>query len=121
MITMSFARAVLVFKLLTIPCVIDAQIPESGHPKVPTVESTAELVGVLPELTELRKLSASTAPADRWQILWLHQRISEEVTATSLQVDATIAQIDNEISRANELHSYPSHAQGTASANLDPG
>jgi hypothetical protein len=68
MITMSFARAVFVFKLLTIPWVIDAQIPESGHPKVPTIESTAELVGVLPELT-LRKLSASTVPADRWQIL----------------------------------------------------
>lgn len=102
MIRMGFARAVLLFTLVTLPCVTGAQ-PEPGQPKMPGLESTAELIGALPELAQLRRLSASTAPADRWQMLSLHQLISEKVMATSLQVDATIAQIDNEISRANDL------------------
>jgi hypothetical protein len=54
----------------------------------------------------LQKLSTSPVPADRWQILWLHQRISEQVMAASLQVDATIAQIDNEIARSNEVRGF---------------
>jgi hypothetical protein len=69
-------------------------------------ESTAELIKVSSELKRLEKLSTSSAPADRWQILWLHQHISEQVMAASLQVDATIAQIDNEIARANEVRGY---------------
>jgi hypothetical protein len=69
-------------------------------------ESTAELIKVTSEIGQLKKLSTSTAPADRWQILWLHQHISERVMAASLQVDATLAQIDNEIARANEVHGY---------------
>jgi hypothetical protein len=105
MIAMSFVRGFVIFALLTIPFAIKAQSPESGQPTA-SFETTAQLVGVLSELTELRKLSASTAPGDRWQALWLHQLISEKVMAASLQVDATIAQIDNEISRANEVHSY---------------
>lgn len=106
MINMSFARALLLFAPLAIPLATEAQSPQPGQPKAATLESTAQLVGVLSELTELQKLSAGTVPADRWQILWLHQHISERVMATSLQVDAITAQIDNEISRANELHSY---------------
>ena len=39
---------------------------------------------------------------DRWHILWLHQHISEQVMAASLQVDATLAQIDNEIARLKD-------------------
>ena len=69
-------------------------------------ESTAELIKVSRELKRLETLSASTAPADRWQILWLHQHISEQVMAAALQVDATLAQIDNEIARANEVRGY---------------
>jgi hypothetical protein len=77
----------------------------SANAQQPT-EVTAKLVGVLPEITQLRQLSSHTDPATRWQILWLHQHISEQVMAASLQVDATIAQIDNEISRANELRGF---------------
>jgi len=101
------ARCFALACLLTIPSALAAQSP---HP--PGYEGTAKLIGVLPELTELQKLcerqklTPSGAPEDRWQMLWLHQRISEQVIAISLQVDATIAQIDNEISRANEVHSY---------------
>ncbi len=105
-IGMRFTAGLSLFTLLTIPAVARAQGVEPGQPKEPGFESTARLVGVLPELSELRKLGAGIANTNRWQILWLHQHISERVMATSLQVDATIAQIDNEISRANELHSY---------------
>ena len=106
MVDMSFARRLLLLALLAIPLATKAQSPKPGQPKAPALESTAQLVGVLSELTELEKLSASFAPADRWQILSLHQHISERVMATSLQVDATVAQIDNEIARANEVRSY---------------
>jgi len=77
-----------------------AQLSQSKY------ESVARLIGVESEISQLEKLSASTADADRWQILWLHQHISEQVVAASLQVDATNAQIDNEIARANELRGY---------------
>ncbi|HWZ51728.1 MAG TPA: hypothetical protein VNW54_09715 [Granulicella sp.] len=85
---------------------------QSAPAQQPTSESTARLIGVLPEIDQLRQLSSHSDPADsadsatRWQILWLHQHVSEQVMAASLQVDATIAQIDNEISRANELRGY---------------
>jgi len=75
-------------------------------PPPETWEKTAHLVGIFPEVQRLRELSSGTSAVDRWQILWLHQHISEKIMATSLQVDATIAQIDNEISRANELRGY---------------
>jgi hypothetical protein len=64
------------------------------------------LIKVSSELSQLQKLSASPGPEDRWEILWLHQRISEQVMAASLQVDATIAQIDNEIARSNEVRGF---------------
>ena len=68
--------------------------------------STAQLIGVDSEINQLRSLSGSAAPVDRWQILWLHQHIYEKVMAASLQVDATIAQIDNEIALANEVRGF---------------
>jgi hypothetical protein len=81
-----------------------AQTVESRTP--PTSESTAELIKVSSEISQLQKLSTSPVPVDRWRILWLHQHISEQVMAASLQVDATLAQIDNEIARANEVRGY---------------
>jgi hypothetical protein len=77
---------------------------EQPHSVAP--ESTAELIGITTSLKQLRSLSGGTAADDRWQILWLHQDIYERVMAASLQVDATIAQIDNEIARANEVRGY---------------
>jgi hypothetical protein len=47
-----------------------------------------ELIKVSSEIQQLQKLSAATTPVDRWQILWLHQHITEQVMAASLQVDA---------------------------------
>lgn len=106
MIGMSFARGLLIFALPFMPWSAEAQSLVGGQPIGPGLESTAQLAGVLSEVTELRTLSGSTAPEDRWRTLWLHQLIFERIMAASLQVDAAIAQIDNEIARANEVHSY---------------
>src|ERR1700760_1172554 len=75
---------------------------QTGAPKPSSTETTAQLVKVAPEIEELKKLSGDPA-ADRWRILWLHQQITEKVTAAAFEVDATMAQIDNEIARANEV------------------
>ncbi len=91
-----------------------AQSPEPGRPRVPSVESTASLIGVLPELLELQKVASSGASADRWELLSWHQQISEQIAAAAFQVDAAIAQIDNEIARANEVHSYLSDRRDRA-------
>lgn len=80
----------------------------------PVPENTAELIKVSSEIKQLEKLSTSKAATDRWQILWLHQHISEQVLAASLQVDATVAQIDNEIARANEVRGYLSDRRDRA-------
>jgi hypothetical protein len=102
---MSLVRCLSLLVLASFALATRAQTVESRtSPSAP--ETTAELIKVTPEIRQLQKLSASTAPADRWQILWLHQHISEQVMAASLQVDATLAQIDNEIARANEVHGY---------------
>jgi hypothetical protein len=103
---MSLVRNLTTFALVTISLTAAAQSPVSAQPKPLTSETTAQLIGVLSEIKQLQELSGSAASADRWQILWLHQHISEQVMAASLQVDATIAQIDNEIARANEVRGY---------------
>jgi hypothetical protein len=102
---MSLVRSLSLLVLASFALATRAQTVESRtSPSAP--ETTAELIKVTAEIRQLQKLSASTAPADRWQILWLHQHISEQVMAASLQVDATLAQIDNEIARANEVRGY---------------
>src|SRR5271155_274214 len=103
---MRLARGLPIFALFAIAVVAPAQNVESVPPEQLEVQSTEQLIGILPEVAELQKLSSGATPPDRWEVLWLHQRISEKVTAASLQVDATIAQIDNEITRANELRGY---------------
>ena len=103
---MSLARSLHLVLLATIALAASAQTVEPRPPTPPASESTADLIKVSAEITQLQKLSTGSVPADRWQILWLHQRISERVMAASLQVDATIAQIDNEIARANEVRGY---------------
>ncbi len=105
-IGMRFLRWMSVFSLAALSLTACAQKSETPSPALTASEKTADLVGILPEVRQLRELSSSNGPVDRWQLLWLHQRISERVMAASLQVDATIAQIDNEISRANEVHGY---------------
>jgi hypothetical protein len=103
---MSLARSLHLLALLAVAVATSAQTVESRSPQRLTSETTAELIKVSSELSQLQKLSASPGPEDRWEILWLHQRISEQVMAASLQVDATIAQIDNEIARSNEVRGF---------------
>jgi hypothetical protein len=113
-IAMILVRGLTIFAVVAISLTITAQAPVSGQREPPTSESTAQLIGVLSEIRELRELSSSPGPVDRWQILWLHERISEQVMAASLQIDATIAQIDNEIARANEVRGYLSDRRDRA-------
>jgi hypothetical protein len=103
---MSLARSLHLVALATIAVATSAQTLESRSPTPPVSESTAELIKVSSEIKQLQGFSTGTVPVDRWQILWLHQHISEQVMAAALQVDATVAQIDNEITRANELRGY---------------
>jgi len=105
-IRMRFLRGLSISVGLALPLLAAPQKLETTPTTPPAWEKTAQLVGILPEVQRLRELSSSTGSVDRWQLLWLHQRISEQVMAASLQVDATIAQIDNEISRANEVRGY---------------
>src|SRR5271170_5351944 len=100
------ARSVTMFVLTALSLTAAAQTPVSEPLPQAVLQNTAKLIGVSSEIDQLQKLTGSTAPPDRWQILWLHQHISEQVMSASLQVDATIAQIDNEISRANEVRGY---------------
>lgn len=101
---MSLVRNLQLVALMSVSVTAFGQTVESRKP-APASESTAELIKVSSEIEQLKKLSAAAA-SDRWQILWLHQHISEQVLAASLQVDATIAQIDNEIARANEVRGF---------------
>lgn len=103
---MSFARTLYLVGLAAIAVAASAQTVDSRSPMPLPSESTAELISVSAEMSQLQKLSTSSVPVDRWQILWLHQRISEQVVGVSLQVDATTAQIDNEIARCNELRGF---------------
>src|SRR5580693_8747511 len=102
---MSLVRSLSLVALASFAVATWAQTVESRTLQ-PAPESTAELIKVTSEIRQLQKLSVSTVPGDRWQILWLHQHISERVMAASLQVDATLAQIDNEIARANEVRGF---------------
>jgi hypothetical protein len=103
---MKLVRIAMTSALVAVSLAASAQTltPAPSQQSSPT--SSARLIGVQSEIDQLQKLSGSTAPADRWQILWLHQHISEKVMSASLQVDATIAQIDNEIATCNEVRGY---------------
>jgi hypothetical protein len=93
----------------TEPCAAQTGTHVDERAKTPgpaTLDETARLIGVESEVAKLKAYARGGVQADRWQILWLHEHISERITSASLQVDATIAQIDNEISRAQEIGSY---------------
>jgi hypothetical protein len=77
-----------------------------------TVTRTARIIQVLPELDQLNELVRNRSDAS--QITLLRQVIIERVLAASLQVDATIAQIDNEIAQSNEVHGYLSDKRDKA-------
>jgi hypothetical protein len=109
---MSLVRNLSLVALVSVSVAAPGQSVQSRKP-APATESTAQLIKVSSEIEQLKKLAAG-AGSDRWQILWLHQHILEQVLAASLQVDATIAQIDNEIAHANEVHGFLSDRRDRA-------
>jgi hypothetical protein len=76
------------------------------------VMRTARIIRVQPELSQLIKLTKTQA--DPSKLTPLRQKILEKVVAASLQVDATIAQIDNEIAQSNEVRGYLSDKKDKA-------
>ena len=73
----------------------------------PSAEEVASATGLLPLFRRLQELVALPPDAvNRLEVLLLRQSILEGVVTSSLQVDATIAQIDNEIAAAGELRGY---------------
>jgi hypothetical protein len=80
---------------------------QSGSIATPPAD-TASLIGVAPEVQELKKEGKSEAATSlqQWRSLALHQRIYERVTIVQLETDATIASIDNEVARATEVRGY---------------
>jgi hypothetical protein len=73
------------------------------------VMRTARIIKVEGELARLNEFSGDAA-----KVVGLRQQIVEKVLAASLQVDATIAQIDNEIAQANEVRGYLSDRRDKA-------
>jgi hypothetical protein len=94
------------FSAFSQPQVNDNEAPAS------TVTRTARIIQVLPEVNQLNELVRSQP--DPSKITPLRQVIVEKVLAASLEVDATIAQIDNEIAQSNEVRGYLSDKRDKA-------
>jgi hypothetical protein len=77
-----------------------------------TVPRTARIIRVLPEMNQLNDLIRNQSDAAK--IMPIRQAIVEKVLAASLEVDATIAQIDNEIAQSNEVRGYLSDRRDKA-------
>lgn len=85
--------------------VSSTQTPQPGQVASSRTEDIALYVGISKQLARLRELASRPTPQNEADRMWLHQDILEAVTAGSLQVDATTAQIDFEITRVNALRS----------------
>jgi hypothetical protein len=81
-----------------------SQVKKDDEAVTSAVMRTARIIAVLPQINQLSELAHNQA--DVWKIMPLREQILEKVLAASLQVDATIAQIDNEIAQSNELRGY---------------
>jgi hypothetical protein len=77
-----------------------------------TVMRTARIIQALPEIEQLNELSRNQPDAPK--IALLREAIIQKVLAASLQVDASIAQIDNEIAQSNEVRGYLSDKRDKA-------
>src|ERR1700722_6921869 len=73
---------------------------------------TARIIQVLPEISQLNELVRNQSDASK--ITPVRQLIIEKVLAASLEVDATIAQIDNEIAQSNEVRGFRSDKRDKA-------
>jgi hypothetical protein len=93
---------------MAIPVLVFAAVAQSqvnhDEPGNPAAMHTARIIQVLPEIEQLNELVRH--PSDAGKITRLRQVIVEKVLAASLEVDATVAQIDNEIAQSNEIRGY---------------
>ncbi|MDE1178766.1 MAG: hypothetical protein PW789_19500 [Edaphobacter sp.] len=71
-----------------------------------TPEQTARTLNILPVLNRLRSLNNTSDPGQALQQIRLNQRLLLDVTTASLQVDATMGEIDAEIAETKELQNY---------------
>ena len=74
-----------------------------------TAEQTAATIGVLPTLQRLQHLASDghgTTQSNFVELIGLDQSLLRKVTAASLQVDATMGEIDAEIAETRELENY---------------
>jgi hypothetical protein len=85
---------------------------KNNEAATPTVMRTARIIQLLPEINQLNELVRNQP--DSSKITPLRQVIIERVLAAALEVDATIAQIDNEIAQSNELRGYLSDRRDKA-------
>jgi hypothetical protein len=69
----------------------------------PDAEQVANLIGVAPQIEELRRLSGERNDSDRMRTVALRQDIYVAVLAASLDVDSVIAEMDNESAQLAEL------------------
>jgi len=105
--TRSLGITALAFSALT-----RAQVNNNQAAATSNVLHTARIIQVLPEINQLDELLRSRS--DPSEITALRQVIIEKVLAASLEVDATIAQIDNEIAQCNEVRGYLSDKRDRA-------
>jgi hypothetical protein len=105
-LTRSLGISALAFSALA-----QSQVKKS-EAELSTVMSTARIIQVLPEINQLNELVQNQSDASK--IAQLRQVIIEKVLAASLEVDATIAQIDNEIAQSNEVRGYLSDKRDKA-------
>ncbi|WP_260735096.1 hypothetical protein [Tunturiibacter lichenicola] len=71
-----------------------------------TPEQTARTINVLPVYHRLQSLSGAKDFGDSPEFVALTQRMVLDVTTASLQVDATMGEIDAEIAETSELQNY---------------
>jgi hypothetical protein len=105
-LTQSLGLMALAFSTLTY-----AQVNEK-EAETSSVRRTARIIQVQPKLDQLEEFIRNQSDASK--ITLLRQVIVEKVLAASLQVDATIAQIDNEIAQSNEVRGYLSDKRDRA-------
>ncbi len=100
-------RTLLVFALAAL---LSAQQPPA-HPVpgelLPGARQVAASLNLLPSLSRLQQLQSETpSAANALEILLLHQQVTEELMRASFQLDATLAQIDNETAQAKNIEDY---------------
>ena len=100
--------------LLVVPASAQSRpkfVPPDSQPL--TAEQTADTIGALGALQRLQTLSAQPSgfarpaiAANALELLTLNQQLLVRVTAASLQLDATMGEIDAEIAETRELQSF---------------